>query len=76
VLEANWQPIGDSSSHGNLITFQGAEDDIESGLLYFGTRSLQPFLGRFVQRHPEGIALGTNVYDAARLVNGSMPDGR
>jgi RHS repeat-associated protein len=76
VMEATWQPIGDLSSHGNVFTFQGQEADAESGLLYFGTRSLQPFLGRFLQRHPEGIVHGTNVYDAARLVNGSMPDSR
>lgn len=76
VLEANWQPSGDNPSHGNVFTFQGQQADSESNLLYFGKRSLHPFLGRFLQRHPDGIADGTNVYDAARLVNGSMHDGR
>lgn len=76
VMEPSWQPTGDLSSYANVFTFQGQQADAESGLLYFGGRHLQPFLGRFLQRHPEGIALGTNTYDAARLVNGSMPGGR
>ena len=76
VMEPTWQPTGGISSYGNVFSFQGQQADAEAGLLYFGTRSLQPFLGRFLQRHPEGITLGTNVYDAARLVNAAMPDGR
>lgn len=51
------------SAVGNSILFTGRELDEETGLYFFRARSVDPNLGRFLQRDPAGPADSLNLHE-------------
>ncbi len=51
-----------SGSLTNSYTYTGREYDSESGLYYYRARYYNSIIGRFMQRDPEGVTDGLNMY--------------
>jgi RHS repeat-associated protein len=51
---------------GNPWTYTGRFHDEETGLYYYRARYYPPETGRFLQRDPEGLAVGSNLYEYTR----------
>ena len=63
---------------GQYVTYTGRWRDEETGLYHYRARAYDPMRGRFMQRDPEGLRTGANLYTYCDSGPASRrdPDGR
>lgn len=87
IWQESYQPYGDRmlnspASIGNKLWFHGKQVDDDSGLSYFGARSYDPVLGRFMAVDPERFdervvhSFGRYTYGNDNPYTFRDPDGR
>jgi RHS repeat-associated protein len=70
--------IQETGSVNNPYRFTGREWDVESGLYYYRARYYDAVFGRFMQKDPEGLKEGINLYSYVgnNHINFKDPTGR